>query len=63
MPSPQDLCRCGHPRKDHCKGKVFHSNYKDAMRQVPHPRGSVCLSTHCEAPICCCTNFREAPPK
>ena len=46
------------PRKDHCKGNQRHSTYKDQARQVPNPRTSLCLGTHCESALCCCLNFR-----
>ncbi len=55
--TPEICARCGHLRRHHCKGGVFHSNYKDAMRRVPHPRGDHCRSAHCEEPLCSCTNY------
>jgi hypothetical protein len=54
-----DCAYCGHPEKDHCKGGINHSNYKDAMRQVRMPRGSICVGRHCTCPLCCCTNYQE----
>jgi hypothetical protein len=58
----ENLCACSHPFKEHCAGGIFHSSYKDAMRQVPNPRGAKCVSTHCESVLCCCTVFRPAVP-
>lgn len=55
---PNDPCKCGHTYKDHCKGGVWHSHYKDQMRQTATPRGDTCKSTHCDSVLCCCLNFR-----
>lgn len=54
----EEICECGHGKSKHCKAGTFHSNYKDAMRMVPKPRGSHCSSDHCNAALCCYTQFR-----
>jgi len=48
---------CTHPFKDHCKGRQFHSNYKDAMRQAKNPRQHQCHGPHCLEPLCSCVVF------
>jgi hypothetical protein len=52
-------CQCTHSDKDHCKGNVQHSRYKDEMRMVPNREMNLCTTRHCFAPLCDCTNFRE----
>jgi hypothetical protein len=51
---------CHHVEKKHCKGEVRHQNYKDAMRQVPNSRTTICHTRHCEEPLCDCLGYVEA---
>lgn len=55
-----DCERCGHAAKDHCKGNVEHSNWKDEHRQngLP-PRVSMCHTRHCLMPLCSCVDLIE----
>jgi hypothetical protein len=50
---------CDHDEKDHCKGGVSHSAYKDEMRMTRHARVHVCTTRHCLATLCCCTDYVE----
>ncbi len=51
-------CKCGHAEKEHCKGHTSHAYYKDVARMVPKARKHECTTRHCEAALCCCTNYR-----
>jgi hypothetical protein len=44
---------CPHPMKDHCKGNVSHTWYKETLQQ--RPRTTVCRYRHCLNALCCCT--------
>jgi hypothetical protein len=46
---------CPHPESEHCKGGVLHARVKNQ-----YARPIRCIGRHCEAPLCCCTAFREA---
>lgn len=50
---------CNHEDKDHCKGGVKHSTYKDQARMVPKPKTTACKTRHCTQPLCCCLDFAE----
>lgn len=50
-------CECDHAEKDHCKGGVAHSYYKDTMRMAKNPRSHTCVSRHCEQPLCDCLDY------
>ena len=51
---------CNHSEKDHCKGGVSHTNYKEDARMlaVADRRHTVtCVSRHCKVALCCCIGY------
>lgn len=49
--------RCDHPEADHCKGGKTHQEWKESQRQWVVTRFTVCVSRHCDQPVCSCVDF------
>jgi hypothetical protein len=58
-----NCARYGCSLKDHCKGGVEHSNYKEEARMVPlkwRRPSKPCQVRHCLVPLCSCVDFVES---